>query len=74
MLPSGQAHAAKIKHSFVSLSNDPGKVESNFFCYAATVLSPHRNVLIFVVIIFILFTFNSGEEGSLDTSLLESAL
>ena len=29
------------------LSNDPGKVDSNFFCYAATVLSPHRNVLIF---------------------------
>ena len=29
------------------LSNDPGKVDSNFFCYEATVLSPHRNVLIF---------------------------
>ena len=29
------------------LSNDPGKVESNFFCYAATVLTPHGNVLIF---------------------------
>ena len=29
------------------LSNDPGNVDSNFFCYAATVLSPHRNVLIF---------------------------
>ena len=29
------------------LSNDPGKVDSNFFCYAATVLSPNRNVLIF---------------------------
>ena len=29
------------------LSNDPGKVDSSFFCYAATVLSPHRNVLIF---------------------------
>ena len=29
------------------LSNDPGKVDSNFFCYTATVLSPHRNVLIF---------------------------
>ena len=26
------------------LSNDSGKVDSNFFCYAATVLSPHRNV------------------------------
>ena len=39
--------------SFVSyvcwkcLSNDPGKVDSNFFCYATTVLSQHRNVLIF---------------------------
>ena len=31
----------------IYLSNDPGKVDSNFFCYAATVLSPHRNVLIF---------------------------
>ena len=30
-----------------TLSNDPGKDDSNFFCYAATVLSPHRNVLIF---------------------------
>ena len=30
------------------LSNDPGKVESNFFCYAVMyVSSPHRNVLIF---------------------------
>ena len=29
------------------LSNDPGKVDSNFFCYAATVLSPHRIVFIF---------------------------
>ena len=29
------------------LSNDPGEVDSSFFCYAATVLSPHRNVLIF---------------------------
>ena len=29
------------------LSNDPGKVDSTFFCYAATVLSPHRDVLIF---------------------------
>ena len=28
------------------LSYDPGKVDSNFFCYAATVLSSHRNVLI----------------------------
>ena len=32
---------------FQLLSNDPGKVDSNFFCYVATVLSPHRNVLIF---------------------------
>ena len=31
----------------VLLSNDLDKVDSNFFCYAATVLSPHRNVLIF---------------------------
>ena len=30
-----------------NLSNDAGKVDSNFFCYAATVLSSHRNVLIF---------------------------
>ena len=30
------------------LSNDPGKVESNFFCYAAMCFPhPHRNVLIF---------------------------
>ena len=45
-----------MMHNFISadvrrggdlLSNDPGKVDSNFFCYAATVLSPHRNVLIF---------------------------
>ena len=27
-----------------TLSNDPSKVDSNFFCYAAAVLSPHRNV------------------------------
>ena len=33
--------------TLVILSNDPGKVDSSFFCYAATVLSPHRNVLIF---------------------------
>ena len=33
--------------SFWTLSNDPGEVDSSFFCYAATVLSPHRNVLIF---------------------------
>ena len=26
------------------LSNDLGKVDSNFFRYAAAVLSPHRNV------------------------------
>ena len=35
------------KISSMRLSNDPGKVDGNFFCYAATVLSPHRNVLIF---------------------------
>ena len=29
------------------LSNDPGKVDNNFFCSAAMVLSPHRNVPIF---------------------------
>ena len=29
------------------LSNDPGKIESNFFCYADKVLSPLRNILIF---------------------------
>ena len=32
---------------YLILSNDPGKVDSNFFCYAASVLSPQRNVLIF---------------------------
>ena len=37
----------QIKSFQFLLSNDPGKVDSNFFCYAATVLSPHRNVLIF---------------------------
>ena len=31
---------------FSLLSNDPGKMDSNFFCYAATVLSPHRKLLI----------------------------
>jgi len=34
---------------FFFLSNDLRKVDSNFFCYAATVLSPHRNVLIFTL-------------------------
>ena len=34
-------------HDAKQLSNDPGKVDSNFFCYAATVLSPHRKLLIF---------------------------
>ena len=33
------------------LSNDPGKVDSNFFCYAAAVLSLNKNVLIFTLII-----------------------
>ena len=36
-----------LRFILIMLSNDPGKVDSNFFCYAATVLSPHRNVLIF---------------------------
>ena len=42
-------HVSVAETEFIlkSLSNDPGKVDSNFFCYAATVLSPHRNVLIF---------------------------
>ena len=31
----------------LTLRNDPGRVDSNFVCFAATVLSPHRNVLIF---------------------------
>ena len=45
---SGHTHMATLWFNFVlGLSNDPGKVDSNFFCYAATVLSPHRNVLIF---------------------------
>ena len=30
-----------------ALSNDPGKVDSSSFCYAATVLSLHGNALIF---------------------------
>ena len=29
------------------LSNEPCKVDSNFLCYAATGLSPHRIVIIF---------------------------
>ena len=37
----------KMMAWMVCLSNDPGKVDSNFLSYAATVLSPHRNVLIF---------------------------
>ena len=36
-----------LRFILIMLSNDPGEVDSNFFCYAATVLSPHRNVLIF---------------------------
>ena len=42
-------HVSVAETDFIikSLSNYPGKVDSNFFCYAATVLSPHRNVLIF---------------------------
>ena len=34
-----------MKQQSNCLSNDPGKVDSNFFCYVATVLSPNRNVL-----------------------------
>ena len=37
-----KTHLKRIKICY-----DPGKVDSNFFCYAATVFSPHRNVLIF---------------------------
>ena len=42
-------HVSVAETDFIikSLSNYPGKVDSNFFCYAATVLSLHRNVLIF---------------------------
>ena len=32
---------------FYFKSNDPGKVDSNLFCYAETVLFPPKNVLIF---------------------------
>ena len=32
---------------YLLLSNDPCKVDSNFFSYVATVLSPHKNVIIF---------------------------
>ena len=39
--------AVSRQSSLFCLSNDPGKVDGNFFCYAATVLSLHRNVLIF---------------------------
>ena len=31
----------------LDLINDLDKVETNFFCYVATVLSPHRNVIVF---------------------------
>ena len=40
-------YQAVMMMMMMQLRNDPGKVESNFFCYAVTVLSPHRNVLIF---------------------------
>ena len=43
----GSEKVYSVNRSESTLSNDPGKVDSNFFCYAATVLSPHRNVLIF---------------------------
>ena len=42
---AGQAGRAR-SNIVIALSNDLGKVDRNFFCYAATVLSPHRNVLI----------------------------
>ena len=42
-----EAKSAYKDSAIPTLSNDPGKMDSNFFCYAATVLSPHRNVLIF---------------------------
>ena len=31
----------------MKLSNEPGKVESNLFCYAAMCFPAHKNVLIF---------------------------
>ena len=37
----------KPRRRYGILSNDPGKVESNFFCFAGMVFSPRRNVLIF---------------------------
>ena len=37
----------EVERMTFCLSNDPGKVDSNLFCYAATVLSPHMNILIF---------------------------
>ena len=42
-----QAKKKKDNNNNKKLSNDPGKVDSNFFCYAAMMLSPHKNVLIF---------------------------
>ena len=43
-----QSNMAMLWFNFIlGLSNDPGKVDRNFFCYVATVLSPHRNALIF---------------------------
>ena len=43
----GEMNNFDCPHPPSKLSNDPGKVDSNLLCYAATVLSPHRNVLIF---------------------------
>ena len=40
-------YGGEMKMGLCVLSNDSGKVDSNFFCYEATVLSPHGNVLIF---------------------------
>ena len=45
-LPSEQTQQKTSLSFHKILSNDRGKVDSNSFCYAATVLSPHRNVLI----------------------------
>ena len=41
--PHGLAKVLKLKCPL--LSNDPGKVDSNFFCYAAMVLIPHIGFL-----------------------------
>ena len=57
----------KITKQKKLLSNDPGKEYNNFFYYAATVLSPHRNVLI--------FTQRMNDEGRLRNKMhLQSPL